>query len=85
LSQVLTLRVSIQQVTTRWNPHDTFRRTPGTAADLNHFGGFNEMILHPPAAVETGGLGLLHHGLSLSVFDVALFVPLFFVPFADFA
>jgi len=36
----------------------------GLAADFNHIGDLNEMVLHPLPAVETGGAGGFDEGLA---------------------
>lgn len=41
-----------------------------SAADLDHFGDLNEMVLHPLAAVETGGAGGLDDGLEIPIIGV---------------
>ena len=46
-------------------------QTPATptpsCADPDHFGELNEMVLHPLATVETGGVGGLNNGLEIPV------------------
>jgi len=40
-------------------------------ADFDHIGDFNEMILHPLAAIETGRAGGLDDGLKVTVVGLA--------------
>ena len=51
--------------------HYGLERTLGTAADPDHFGDLNEMVVHALAAVETGGAGGLDDGLEIPVIRVA--------------
>lgn len=46
-------------------------RAHGSLADLDHVGDFNEMIVHPLAAVETGRAGFFHDGFKVAVVAVA--------------
>jgi hypothetical protein len=43
----------------------------GAAADLDHFGDLNEMVVHALAAVEAGGAGGFDDGLEVAIVGVA--------------
>ena len=50
---------------------DGLQSALAAAADGDHFGDINEMVLDPLAAVETGGLGSLHRLFEIAVVRVA--------------
>ena len=51
--------------------HYGLRRTLSSAADLDHIGDLNEMVLHPLTAVEASDAGGFDHGLEIPIVCIA--------------